>query len=166
MSNAAVITVSDSRSAGTAPDLSGPAAAEMLTDLGINVVDQRIIPDEQEDIAAAVRGCLGRVSLVVTTGGTGIGPRDVTPEAISPLFDRKLPGFGEIMRTGSYANTPLSIISRGGAGIAGRTLIVMLPGSPNAVRDGLSRVSPAIRHVLKFLENQPVDCRTDSQANS
>ncbi len=70
------------------------------------------------------------------------------------------------MRTGSYANTPLSINSRGGAGIAGRTLIVMLPGSPNAVRDGLSLVSPAIRHVLKFLENQPVDCRTDSKANS
>ncbi len=166
MSKAAVLTISDSRSAGSAEDRSGPALAQMLGEMGIDVVERRIIPDEHEAIAAAVRGCLDRVSLVVTTGGTGIGPRDVTPEAISPLFDRKLPGFGEIMRTGSYANTPLSIISRGGAGIAGRTLIVMLPGSPNAVRDGLSLVSPAIRHVLKFLENQPVDCRTDSQANS
>jgi molybdenum cofactor synthesis domain-containing protein len=166
MSRAAVFTISDSRSAGAAADESGPTVAGLLVDMGIEVVERRVIPDDAEAIRSAVRAFEGRVSLIVTTGGTGIGSRDVTPEAISPLFDRELPGFGEIMRTGSYANTPLSIISRGGAGIAGRTLIVMLPGSPNAVRDGLSLVSPAIRHVLKFLENQPVDCRTDSQANS
>ncbi len=166
MSQAAVFTISDSRSAGTAPDLSGPAAAQMLTDLGINVVEQQIIPDQKEDIAAAVRRCLDRVSLVVTTGGTGIGPRDVTPQALAPLFDRDLPGFGEIMRTTGYAKTPLSIISRGAAGIAGNTLIVMLPGSPGAVRDGLSVLGPAITHVLEFLENRPVDCRTDSQSHS
>jgi molybdenum cofactor biosynthesis protein B len=166
MSQAAVFTISDSRTAGTAPDLSGPAAAEILADLGIDVVEQGIIPDEQEAIAAAVRRCLDRVSLVVTTGGTGIAPRDVTPQALAPLFDRELPGFGEIMRTAGYAKTPLSIISRGAAGIAGRTLIVMLPGSPGAVRDGLSVLAPAIKHVLKFLENRPVDCPTDSQADS
>lgn len=166
MSKAAVVTVSDSRSAQQTEDLSGPAVAELLTDLGIEVLGRRVIPDDREAIAAAVLESVGSVSLVVTTGGTGIAERDVTPEALRPLFDRELPGFGEIMRTGSYSKTPLSIISRGGAGIVGRTLVVMLPGSPGAVRDGLSLIGPAIRHVLKFLDNQPVDCRTDSRGGA
>ena len=166
MSEAVVFTISDSRSAGEANDLSGPAAAEMLAGMGIDVVERRVIPDKLEEIRAAVRDAVNRVSVVVTTGGTGIARRDVTPEAIQPLFERALPGFGEIMRTGSYSKTPLSIISRGGAGLAGRTLIVMLPGSPNAVRDGLSLLGPAIKHILKFLENRPVDCRTESKADS
>jgi len=166
MSKAVVFTISDSRSAGAAKDLSGPAVTEALAAMGLDIVEQRVIPDDREAISVAVRECVDRVSLVVTTGGTGIARRDVTPEAVMPLMDRQLPGFGEIMRTGSYSKTPLSIISRGGAGIAGRTLIVMLPGSPNAVRDGLSLIGPAIRHVLKFLEDQPVDCRTESKSDS
>ncbi len=98
-------------------------------------------------------------ALVVTTGGTGVGPRDVTPEALRPLFDRELPGFGEIMRTGSYSRTPLSIISRGGAGLVGRTLIVMLPGSPRGVRECLELIGPAVKHLLKILSSESVDCQ-------
>lgn len=166
MSKAVVLTISDSRSAGAAADLSGPAAVEVLAELGISDVERRGIPDDPAGIRTAVRAAVDAATLVVTTGGTGIGERDGTPEAVRPLFDRELPGFGEIMRTGSYEKTPLSIISRGGAGIAGRTLIVMLPGSPNAVRDGLVLLGPAILHVLKFLERRPVDCRTESGTGS
>ncbi len=166
MSTAVVFTISDSRSIGEAADLSGPAAVEILAGLGISDVERRVISDDSDAIRTAVQQAAADATLVLTTGGTGISDRDRTPEAVRPLFDRELPGFGEIMRTGSYEKTPLSIISRGGAGIAGRTLIVMLPGSPNAVRDSLTLLGPAIRHVLKFLENRPVDCRTESGAGS
>lgn len=155
---AIVLTISDSRSAGDKPDQSGPAAMELIKSLGISEVECRIIPDELDRIRSTVRDAAAEVSLVVTTGGTGIGPRDVTPEAVAPLFDRELPGFGEIMRTGSFDKTPLSIISRGGAGIVGRCLVVMLPGSPGGVKDGLSLLGPAIRHVLKILADAPEDC--------
>ena len=161
MATAAVLTISDSRSQGDAEDLSGPAAAEILRDMGLDVSCRKTIPDDLAAIQAEVRTLIDRVTLIVTTGGTGIAERDVTPEAVAPLFDKTLPGFGEIMRTGSYSKTPLSIISRSGAGVAGRTLIVMLPGSPRAVRDGLTLLGPAIKHVLKFLENQPVDCQRE-----
>ena len=105
----------------------------------------------------------GHARLIVSTGGTGIGPRDVTPEAVRPLFDRELPGFGEIMRVGSFSKTPLSIISRGGAGIIGRSLVVMLPGSPRGVRDGLELLAPAIKHVMKVLSTGSADCATASR---
>lgn len=159
MPDAAVITVSDSRSAGAAADTSGPVAIELLAQLGVDVVDRRTIPDDAKLIADTVGSMTGRVALIVTTGGTGIGPRDVTPEALRPLFERELPGFGEIMRTGSYSKTPLSIISRGGAGVIGRMLVVMLPGSPRGVRECLELIGPAVKHVLQFLSSEPVDCQ-------
>lgn len=162
MHAAAVITISDSRSAGAANDESGPAAALLLRDMGLHVVDTRIIPDDLESIATAVKEAAGHARLIVATGGTGIGPRDVTPEAVRPLFDQELPGFGEIMRVGSYAKTPLSIISRGGAGIIGRTLVVLLPGSPRGVRDGLELLGPAIKHVLKVLSTGVGDCEKET----
>lgn len=160
MPTAAIITISDSRSAGAAADASGPAAAELIGGQGVDIVDRRMIPDEAEKIAEAVRELAGRVSLIVTTGGTGVGPRDVTPEAIRPLFDRELPGFGEIMRTGAYDKTPLSIITRGGAGVVGKTLVVMLPGSPKGVRECLTLVVPAIRHLLQLLSTDSMDCQS------
>lgn len=159
MATAAVLTISDSRSRGDSEDQSGPIAAQLLTQLGVEVCLRKVLPDDAEAIRAEVRGLLGQVALVLTTGGTGIADRDVTPEALAPLFDKSLPGFGEILRIDSFDKTPLSIISRGGAGIAGRTLIVMLPGSPAGVRDGLSLLGPAIRHVLHFLEGKPTACR-------
>jgi molybdenum cofactor synthesis domain-containing protein len=163
MATAAVLTISDSRARGEAEDLSGPAAAELLLNMGLDVSCRRTVPDDLAAIQAEVRALIDQVTLIITTGGTGIADRDVTPEAVFPLFHKSLPGFGEIMRTGSFAKTPLSIISRSGAGVAGRTLIVMLPGSPRAVRDGLALLGPAIKHVLKFLENQPVDCRREAE---
>lgn len=162
MATAAVLTISDKRFGGEAEDLSGPAAARQVEALGFEVIHRRIAPDEAAAIRAEVEGLINRVRLIVTTGGTGIGKRDVTPEALAPLFEKTLPGFGEMMRTGAYAKTPLAIISRGGAGISGRTLIVMLPGSPRAVRDGLTLLGPAIRHVVRFLEDGPVDCARES----
>lgn len=162
MHSAAVITISDSRSAGAARDESGPAAAALLRDMGFEVVDTRVIADDAVVIATIVKELTGRARLIVSTGGTGIGPRDVTPEAVRPLFDRELPGFGEIMRVGSFSKTPLSIISRGGAGIIGRSLVVMLPGSPRGVRDGLELLAPAIKHVLKVLSTGSADCAKES----
>ena len=164
MPDAVVITVSDSRSAGERADTSGPAADEFLRDLGLYVADRRVVPDDVAAIQNAVREWVGRVALIVTTGGTGIGPRDVTPEALRPLFDREMPGFGEIMRTGTYSRTPLSIISRGGAGLIGNTLVVMLPGSLKAVRESLALIGPAIKHVLKIATGKPIDCQQETGA--
>ncbi len=171
MFKAAVITVSDSRSAGSKEDRSGPAAAELIGGLGVEVVERRTTPDEAEQIADCVRSLVGRVNLIVTTGGTGIGPRDVTPEAIIPLLNRELPGFGEIIRTGGYAKTPmfdrtpLSIMSRSGAGVIGQTLVVMLPGSVSGVRSGLDLVGPAIRHALGVLNRSVTDCSAAAQGH-
>ncbi len=162
MTIAAVITVSDSRSHNQADDLSGPAAAETLARFGLQTDHRLAVPDEIDAIRGAVREAAGRFPLVVTTGGTGVGPRDVTPEALESMFDRSLPGFGEIMRTASFQTTPLSIISRGGAGLIGRCLVVMLPGSPKGVRECLSLVGPAIKHLLKVLEGGPLDCQGES----
>lgn len=163
MHSAAVVTISDSRSAGAASDESGPTAASLLRDMGLEIVATRIVADDAAAIAQTVRELCGHARLIVSTGGTGIGPRDVTPEALLPLFDRELPGFGEIMRVGSFSKTPLSIISRGGAGIMGRSLVVMLPGSPRGVRDGLELLAPAITHVLKVLTTGAADCATETR---
>jgi len=159
MADAVIITISDSRSAGTATDSSGPAAAEIVRGWGLNVIQSMVVPDEAPSIADAVGQWATRVPLIVTTGGTGVGPRDVTPEAVQPLLERELPGFGEIMRTGSFAKTPLSIISRGGAGVIGRCLVILLPGSPKGVRDCLELVGPAAKHVLKVLEGGKTNCQ-------
>jgi molybdenum cofactor synthesis domain-containing protein len=164
MPDAVVITISDSRSTGDRADTSGPAADEFLRDLGLHIADRRVVPDDVVAIQNAVREWVSRVALIVTTGGTGIGPRDVTPEALTPLFNRDLPGFGEIMRTGTYSRTPLSIISRGGAGLIGNTLVVMLPGSLKAVRESLALIGPAIKHVLKITSGAAVDCQQETGA--
>jgi molybdopterin adenylyltransferase len=162
MSDAVVLTVSDRRSAGQSDDASGPAAADSLESLGFRIAKRLLVPDDLDAIKNAITPFLGRVALIITTGGTGIGPRDVTPDALRPFFDRELPGFGEIMRTGTYARTPLAVISRGGAGLARGTLIVMLPGSPKAVRECLDLLGPAIRHVAGILAGAITDCATDA----
>lgn len=165
MPSAVVLTISDSRSRGENADRSGPAAVDKLTAAGLRVAAAEIIPDDQARIVDRLRAHVNRVELIVSTGGTGIAPRDVTPEAAAEVIERPLPGFGEIMRHGTYARTPLSIISRGGAGVAGRTLIVYLPGSPKAVAECLDLLLPAIRHVVELLAGRQTDCATTVATN-
>ncbi len=162
MSTAAIITISDSRSSGGNTDVSGDVAAECVSGLGFQITHSQIIPDDAAIIAETVSKLLGAARLILTTGGTGIGPRDVTPEALRSLIERELPGFGEIMRTGTFAKTPLSILSRGGAGVAGGSLIVMLPGSPKGVRECLDLIGPAIKHAVKVLTVGKLDCQAEA----
>ena len=150
-----VLTFSDSRSRAEAEDLSGPAVIDQLPLFDGHLIHRDIIPDEIEQIRSAVRLWLSRSDVILTTGGTGVAPRDVTPEAVEPLIDRPLPGFGEIMRTRAYEASPLSIVSRGGAGVAGSTLIVWLPGSVKAVRECLTWLAPSVRHVCQLLRGEP-----------
>jgi len=166
MFSAAIYVISDSRSAGDADDRSGPLLRRWLAENQIELEIDSVVPDERDDIRAAVLSAVARCDLIITTGGTGVGPRDVTPEAITPLFEKVLPGFGEILRVGSYDKTPLSIISRGGAGVIGKTLVVMLPGSPKGVQDGLDLLGAAIKHTLKVLSKEKVDCQQENPPTS
>lgn len=152
---AVVITISDRCSTGEREDRSGPAIIELLEELEATLIHRQVVPDDAERIRDAVARWIDRCELVVTTGGTGLAPRDVTPEALDPLIERRLPGFGEAMRMPFFERQPLSIISRGGAGVAGRTLILWLPGSPAAVRECLEVLAPAIRHACGYLRGQP-----------
>lgn len=153
---AAVITVSDRCARGEAEDRSGPAIIERLADLDAQLVHRECVPDEIERVRAAAGTWLGRCDLLVTTGGTGVSPRDVTPEALRPLVERELPGFGEVMRLRAFERAPTSVISRGGAGVSGRTLLVWLPGAPKAATECLEWLAPAIRHVCSLLRGEPV----------
>lgn len=148
---AVVLTISDSRSAGSAADRSGPAIIEQLPSLESVLVHREIVPDDPDRIRDAVKTWIGRCEIIFTTGGTGVAARDVTPEAIRPLIERALPGFGEVMRMRAFEKTPLSIVSRGGAGVANNTLMVWLPGSPAAATECIEWLAPAIRHVAAFL---------------
>jgi len=149
------LTISDRASAGVYADLSGPAIEESLAGLfgGTASFIRALTPDERPQIAAALRRLCDedRCALVVTTGGTGPTPRDVTPEATREVLEKELPGFGEIMRTRSFAIAPTSILSRATAGVRGRALIINLPGSPKAVRECLEILAPAIHECLRHL---------------
>ncbi len=150
-----VLTVSDSRSRGEASDLTGPALIEALPLFDGLLIHRQVIPDEVETIRETVRLWCGRADVILTTGGTGVGPRDVTPEAIEPLIDRPLPGFGEIMRMRAFDATPLSIVSRGGAGMSGAALVVWLPGSVKATRECMIWLAPSVRHVCQLTRGEP-----------
>ena len=160
MYTAAVVTVSDRSFRGERPDGAGPAAAEMLEAAGYQVEERVIVPDEEAEIRAAlVRLADERdAALIVTSGGTGFSPRDVTPEATLAVCPRQVPGIPEAMRAASMAITPRAMLSRAAAGIRGRSLIVNLPGSPKAVRENLEAVLPALEHGLEMLRGGPADC--------
>jgi len=144
-----VLTVSDGVHAGEREDASGNALEELLREEGFDVV-RRIVPDERRVIADAISELAEEVSLVLTTGGTGFSPRDVTPEATREVLDREAPGIAEAIRADAVARTPHAILSRGLAGLTGETLVVNLPGSPGGCRDGFAVLRPALSHGLEL----------------
>ena len=149
---AAVITISDRSHGGLRHDSSGPLLASLLVDLGFVVSEVVVVvPDEAPDIAAAVRAAAADHDLVVTTGGTGLNPRDVTPEAVLPLFDRHVPGLAEALRGENRSAVPTTILSRAVAGTIGRALVVTLPGSTGGVRDGVTVLAPVVGHAVAQL---------------
>ena len=160
MFTAAVVTVSDRSARGLRPDGSGPVVGELLRAAGYEVMEYLVVPDEGAEIRDALRTLAdeGDIALVVTTGGTGFAPRDVTPEATEAVCRRMVPGIPEAMRAASMAVTPRAMLSRAAAGIRGRTLIVNLPGSPKAARENLEAVLPALAHGLEMLRGGEADC--------
>lgn len=154
---AAVITVSDRVSAGLAEDRSGPAAVEILGDLGIEVAATAVVADGVESVEAALRSQIAAVALVVTTGGTGFTPRDLTPEATARVIERDAPGLAEAMRAATFGRNPHGMLSRGRCGIAGETLIVNLPGSVSGVEESLAVIGPALGHALSLLRGRETD---------
>jgi molybdenum cofactor synthesis domain-containing protein len=150
---AAVVTVSDKGYTGEREDVSGPLLADLLHEMGTQVVSQAIVPDEQFGIRRVLTALADemQVDLVVTTGGTGPTPRDVTPEATRAVIEREVPGLAEVLRFEGYRKTPLAVLSRGVAGIRGGTLIVNLPGSPKAVREGMETLAPILPHAIRMV---------------
>ncbi|MCP4676043.1 MAG: MogA/MoaB family molybdenum cofactor biosynthesis protein [Deltaproteobacteria bacterium] len=157
---AAVLVASDSRSTNERAELSGPAAREALEALGIGVAEVAVVPDEIDGLADKLAEWSARedIVLVLTSGGTGLGPRDVTPEATRRVIEREAPGIPEMLRMRSLEITPHAALSRAVAGVANRTLIVNLPGSPRAVKESIEFLAPALPHALETVAGRAVEC--------
>jgi len=158
---AAVLTVSDGVHHGTREDRSGDTLAELLAGEGFEV-ERRIVPDEAGEIASAITDLAARTSLVLTTGGTGFTPRDVTPEATRSVLERDAPGVAEAIRADARTKTPHALLSRGVAGLRGATLVVNLPGSPGGCRDGFEVLRPALVHGLELAAGDQASSHTQT----
>jgi len=157
---AGILTLSDKGARGERKDLSGPALTDWLRPHGVETVAYEMIPDEAGLISAKLVEWAdsGEMDLILTTGGTGVSPRDVTPEATMQVLDRVIPGLGELMRFRSLAKTPSAAISRAVAGIRGRTLIINLPGSPRGAVENLEAVWEAVPHAVAKIQGDPSEC--------
>jgi len=155
----AVLTVSDLGAAGRRPDTSGDAVLRWAEERGYLVVERSVVPDESDLIAGVLVRWAdgGTTDVIVTTGGTGLTPRDVTPEATRAVVEREVPGIAEAMRMAGRASTPRAVLSRGIVGTRGACLIVNLPGAAGAVRDGLAVLDPLVEHVVQLLNAEPTD---------
>jgi len=158
MIKVAILTVSDKCARGERADTSGDLLAELATQIPAEVGARRIVADEKSEIVDALRDLAQEADIVLTTGGTGIAERDVTPDATLEVIERELPGFGEIMRVKGYESTPRSILSRATAGTTGGTLIVNMPGSPAAVRECFEAIAPSLTHAVEILQGTAGEC--------
>ncbi|MBI5189339.1 MAG: molybdopterin adenylyltransferase [Nitrospirae bacterium] len=160
MIKVAILTMSDRGARGEREDLSGEAIREVLAGMEAVVVDYQVIPDDVETIVERLTDMADHVGadVIITTGGTGVSPRDVTPEATMRVIQRELPGMAEAMRAESMKKTPNAVLSRAVCGIRGRTLIINLPGSPKAVRENLAAVLPAIPHAVEKIGGSDAEC--------
>ncbi len=145
---AAVVTVSDSVAAGTNDDVSGPVAAAALEAHGFTVSERVVVPDGVDSVAGVLSRLADRVSLIITTGGTGLGPRDLTPEGTRHIVDRDVPGISEALRADTFGKVPFGMLSRGVSGLRRQCLIINMPGSPKAVEEGFDVVGPVLAHAV------------------
>ena len=159
LGTALVLTISDSASAGARQDISGPEASRILQEAGLEVLGIEILPDEKDAIENRLRkACDEGIQLLVTTGGTGLSPRDVTPEATLAVIEKPIPGIAELMRYEGFRSTPKAALSRAVAGMKKDTLIINLPGSVKGVRECLSAVKPILAHALQTIKQSSLGC--------
>jgi molybdenum cofactor synthesis domain-containing protein len=158
MITVAILTLSDKGSKGEREDLAGPIIREMIAGIGAIVEYYEVIPDEKDLIKAKLMDYSKKVDLVLTTGGTGLSPRDVTPEATLEVIDKEIPGIAETMRSAGLEKTKRAMLSRAVAGVRGNTLIINMPGSPKAVKEGLEAIMDVIQHAIEKIKGSTEDC--------